>query len=221
MAQVDEPAGTAGEPLGTIGGDAPGGVTGKAQRAAEEVSGRAQEGAGQLAGQAQEKAQQLGGQASGRMREQVDTRSTQAGEQVRSLADAMRRTGDTLRNEGKETPARLTDGAAERAERLGGYLTESDADRILSDVEGFARRQPWLVAAGGFVLGLLGSRLLKASSSRRYQESTGGSARLSGRSELAGSVGEPDVVFEPDVPPVPPVPSATPAAAGSSLPDAL
>ncbi len=216
MAQVDEPAGTA-------GGDGPEpGVTDKAQRAAGEVSGRAQESAGQLAGQAQAKAQELGGQASGRMREQVDTRSTQAGEQVTSLADAMRRTGETLRGEGKETPARLTDGAAERAERLGGYLTESDADRILRDVEDFARRQPWLVAAGGFVLGLLGSRLLKASSSRRFQQAAGGGGAASGRPGLPGSIPEPEVVFEPDVPAAPPaVPPATPAAAGSSLPDPL
>jgi hypothetical protein len=213
MAQIDDPAGTA------VGEPTTGQAKEKPQRAAQEVSGRAREGAEQVAGQAQEKAQQLRGQASGRMREQVDTRSTQAGEQVQSLADAMRRTGETLRNEGKEGPARLTDGAAERAERLGGYLTDSDADRILRDVESFARRQPWLVAAGGFVLGLLGSRVLKASSSRRYQESMeGGGWRAPGRSELAGTGGGRDVVFEPDVPPaMPAVPPATPAPAGSPL----
>ena len=68
---------------------------------------------------------------------------------MRSLADALRRTGENMRSEGKEGPARVTDGVAERAERLGGYLTESDSNRILSDVEDFARRQPWPLAEPG------------------------------------------------------------------------
>ena len=203
MAQVDDPAAMAGSES----------TTGQTKQKAQEVGQRARDSAGQVAGQAQEKAQQFRGQASGRMREQVDSRSTQAGEQVRSLADAMRRTGETLRNDGNEAPAKMTDVAAERAERLGGYLTESDADRIFRDVEDFARRQPWLVAAGGFVLGFLGSRLLKASSSRRYQESMGGGTwSASGRPELAGTGGSPEIAFEPDVPAsVPPVPPATAA----------
>ena len=50
------------------------------------------------------------------------------------------------------------------------YLTDSDADRILGDVEDFGRRQPWAVIGGGVVLGLLASRFLKASSTRRYEE---------------------------------------------------
>ena len=211
MAQVDDPATTAGSES----------TTGQAKEKAQQVGERAREGAGQVAGQAQEKAQEFRTQASGRMREQVDSRSTQAGEQARSLADAMRRTGETLRTEGKEGPAKVTDAAAERAERLGGYLTESDADRILRDVEDFARRQPWLVAAGGFIAGLLGSRLLKASSSRRYEESMGrGTWSASGRSQFAATGGAPDVVFEPDVPPTTPaIPPATPPPSRSPVPE--
>ena len=49
-------------------------------------------------------------------------------------------------------------------------MKESDADRILSDVEDFARSNPWAVAAGGLALGFVASRVLKASSSRRYEE---------------------------------------------------
>ena len=124
----------------------------------------------ETAQQVQEKTQQVRGQAGGRLREEIDTRSTQAGEQVTSTADAMRRVGEQLRGEGNEAPARLADQAAERAQRLGGYLTEANADRILSDVENFARRQPWLVGIGGVVLGFLASRFVKASSSRRYEQ---------------------------------------------------
>ena len=65
--------------------------------------------------------------------------------------------------------ARYAEQAADRAERLGGYLHEADGDRILRDVEDFGRRRPWAVVAGGLALGFMASRLLKASSSERYR----------------------------------------------------
>ena len=154
-------------------GSQSGSTGGRPQEKVKETAQQVQEKAQPAVDQAREKTQELRGQAGGRLREQVDTRSTQAGEQVTSIADAMRRTGEQLRSDGKEGPARVTDQAAERAERVGGYLRDSDADRILGDVEAFARRQPWAVAAGGVVLGFIASRFLKASSSRRYQASAG------------------------------------------------
>jgi hypothetical protein len=120
--------------------------------------------------QAKEKAQEAAGEAKGRVREQVDQRSTDAGQQVASTAGDLRSVGEELRKQGKDTPAKLAEQAAERTERLGSYLTESDADRILGDVEDFARRQPWAVVAGGLALGFAASRFLKASSSQRYQQ---------------------------------------------------
>ena len=149
---------------------------------------------GQAQQKVQEKAQEMRGQVSGRVREQVDTRSTQAGEQVTTVADALRRTGDTLRTEGNQAPAKVTDAVAQRADRLGGYLRDSDADAILSDIENMARRQPWLFAAGGLVLGLVASRFLKASSGNRYQWQDGRS-----RGYVSPADSEPEVVFEPDV----------------------
>ena len=52
---------------------------------------------------------------------------------------------------------------------MGDYLKGASGDRILRDVEDFARRQPMLVAAAGLALGFAASRFLKASSSRRYE----------------------------------------------------
>jgi glucan phosphorylase len=118
---------------------------------------------------AQEKAQEVAGQARSRLQREVDERSTQAGEQVRSTASDLRSVSHELRNQGKDTPARLADQTAERVERVGGYLAESDADRILRDVEDFGRRQPLAVLAGGIALGMVAARFLKASSSRRYR----------------------------------------------------
>jgi hypothetical protein len=109
------------------------------------------------------------GQARGRLREQVDQRSTKAGDQVHSTAQDMRNVAEQLRNQGKDTPARVAEQVADRAESFGSYLRDADGERLLRDVEDFTRRQPWLVAAGGLALGFATSRFLKASSSRRYQ----------------------------------------------------
>ena len=117
----------------------------------------------------QEKAQELKGTAGERVRQEVDARSTEAGTQLQGTAAAMRRTTEQLRQEGNEGPARAMDFVAERAERLGSYLTGANADQVLRDVEGFARRQPWLVAVGGATAGFFAARFLKASSSARYQ----------------------------------------------------
>ena len=82
----------------------------------------------------------------------------------------MRSVSEQLREQGKDQPAKLAEQAADRAERLGGYLRDNDADRILGDVEDFGRRQPWAVIAGGVAVGFLASRFLKASSTRRYDQ---------------------------------------------------
>ena len=117
----------------------------------------------------QEKAQEVKSQAGGRLREELDTRSTQAGEQVESVSQAMRRTADSLREEGKEGPAGMVEQITSRLERVGGYLREADADRMLTGAEDFARRRPWAVAAGAGIVGFVASRFLKASSTQRYQ----------------------------------------------------
>ena len=130
-----------------------------------------QEKAREVAGQAQDKARGAAGRARGRIGQEVDRRSTRAGEQVSSNASDARSVADELRKQGKDTPARYVEQAADRAERLGGYLQESDGDRILRDVEDFARRNPWAVAAAGLLVGFAASRMLKASSGDRYRSS--------------------------------------------------
>jgi hypothetical protein len=167
----------------------------KAQEVAGEVKGRTQE----AAGQAQEKVQEAAEQAQGMVREQVDQRSTQAGEKVAETAQDMRSVGEELRKQGKDGPAKLADRAAERTERLGSYLTESDGDKLLSDVEDFGRRQPLAVLAGGLVVGVAAARFLKASSRGRY------------RSRMASD--QPTRELQPPVPSQPPMAPAEPVGA--------
>jgi hypothetical protein len=131
--------------------------------------------AADVAGQAQEKAQQAAGQARDQVRSQIDQRSTDAGQKVSEQGSDLRAVGDQLREQGKDGPAKLADQAAHHVERAGSWLSESDADKILHDVEDAARKNPWAVVAGGVVLGFAASRFLKASSSDRYQARTIGS----------------------------------------------
>jgi hypothetical protein len=120
---------------------------------------------------AQDKARGALGQARGRLSDQVDQRSTQAGERVAGTAADVRSIAEELRNQGKDAPANLAEQVAGQADRVGDYLKGASGDRILRDVEDFARRQPWLVAAGALALGFAASRFLKASSGRRYESS--------------------------------------------------
>jgi hypothetical protein len=111
-------------------------------------------------------------QAKARMREQLDQRSTQACEQVSATAEALRTTSRQLRDQGQDAPAQAADKVAHHAERLGGYLSESNADRILGDLEDFGRRQPLAVVGFGVVAGFVASRFIKASSRERYESRT-------------------------------------------------
>ena len=118
---------------------------------------------------AQDKARGAIGQARGRISDQVDQRSTEAGERIAGTASDVRSIADELRSQGKDAPANLAEQVAGQADRVGDYLKGASGDRILRDVEDFARRQPMLVAAAGLALGFAASRFLKASSSRRYE----------------------------------------------------
>ena len=183
-----------------VGGESGAGQSQGAQVAEQvkEKAEQAKEKAQPAIGQAREKAQELRGQAASRAREQVDMRSTQAGEQARSIADAVRRTGDHLRSEGKEQPAKVAEQAAERAERLASYLTESDGDRILRDAQDLVRRQPWLVAAAAGAAGFLAARFLRASGTGGDgQPSTDGRPSMLQHPEESARALEPPVARAP------------------------
>jgi hypothetical protein len=143
------------------------------QMSEQGATAQAKDKAQEVAGQAQEKAQEAAGQARDRIRGQSDDRSSQAGQQVTGHAEDLRSVGQSLREQGKDQPAKIADQAADRLQRAGSWLTDSDADRILGDVEDFARKNPWALMAGGVALGFAASRMLKASSRDRYHSGSG------------------------------------------------
>jgi hypothetical protein len=159
-----------GTPPGSTGGSqGSGGAQEKAQQVVGDAKEKTKEQAQQVKDQAQQQAQQVKEQAGGRLKTEVDRRSTQAGEQVNSQAQALRSTAQQLREQGQDGPAKAAEQMSERVQRVGSYLQESDGERILDDVEDFARRNPWAVVAGGVIVGIAASRLLKASSIERSQ----------------------------------------------------
>jgi hypothetical protein len=123
----------------------------------------------QVKEQVQDAAAQAKGQTREQLRGQINSRSTEAGEQLSSTAQAVRRASEQLREEGKEGPAKLVEGLAERGERLGSYLKRADGDQLLRDLEDLGRKQPWLFVGGSAVAGFLASRFMKASSGSRYR----------------------------------------------------
>jgi hypothetical protein len=143
--------------------------------------------------QIQEVAQSAGSRTQEVVRNQIDERSTQVGDEVTSVAEGLRAVGDQLREQENSRGAQLATQAADRAETVGGYLRDSDADRLLRDAEDFGRRQPLLVLGGSLILGIAAARFLKASSQKRYE---------SGPSASGGQVSPPAIrsVPEPQLP---------------------
>jgi hypothetical protein len=176
---------------------------------ADGTVGEAQDKAQEVAGEAQEKAKEAAGKAQESVRAQIDDRSTQVGERVIGTAGDLRSVGEELRKQGKDTPAKLADRAAEETEKVGSYLKENGPDKMLEDVEDFGRQRPWAVLAGGVAVGVLAARFLKASSRGRYQQRNGAGA-------TTGTPGTSQQPIRRAVEPV--VPPTTPALAPNAAP---
>jgi len=142
----------------------PGGAVAEVKEKGEELVSSTQE-------QLSTKAHQLGEDLSFQVREQLDRRSTHAGEQVQAVGHALQSGIEQLRSEGKDVPAKVMTQVAERAEDLGTYLQSAQADRMLTDLERFARRRPWVTAGIGAFAGFVASRFVKATADRRYDAS--------------------------------------------------
>jgi hypothetical protein len=100
----------------------------------------------------------------------------QAADQIGGIGSAFHRTGETLRREDQTRFADVADNVARGMDRVADYLRESDGRTIARDIEQLARRQPALVFAGAFVLGLAASRFFKSSNPgyrREFEEEEG------------------------------------------------
>lgn len=109
------------------------------------------------------------GQARGLVIDQIDRRTTDLGGVVNEHVNNLRQMSRNLRDQGQQGTANLVEGAADRLEGVSSYLTNTDGNRIVHDVESLARKQPIFTAMVGLTAGIIAARVLKASATQRYQ----------------------------------------------------
>jgi hypothetical protein len=167
--------------------------SGSGQRAIDQ----AKQTAGNVTEQAKEQAGQLADQARTQVTSRISGQKERAAEGLGSMAQALRQTGQQLRDQDQSGVTQYVDQAAEQVERLSNYLRQNEVGDLVNDVERFARRQPALFISGAFTIGLLAARFLKSSSpqsqpsrgytgSRMYNDSGYGTSGY-GYSRPAGS----------------------------------
>lgn len=119
-----------------------------------------------------------------RVRAEVDTRSSRAAVELKAFAVAMHASASSLREQGHGREADTVDQLAGRADRLAAHLATATTDDLLEDARrlsreaaAFARREPALVVAGAFTIGLLIPKVLDALASKRASGRSRGSTR--------------------------------------------
>ena len=179
------------EPLKTRPGNVSSGTGQKStSNGGDGIVEQAQQKVGEVASQVQEKAGEMVEQVRRTASTRLDQQKDQATGSLWSVANAIRRTGEELRDKDQGAIAQVTDKAAEQVERLSSFLGHRDVNQIVNEVQHFARRQPGLFLGGAFALGLLGARFLKSSSQSSQSSEldySGQAYRVSG--EGAGNYG--------------------------------
>jgi hypothetical protein len=147
------------------------GSTGSSMSAGDmyETSPSTESGAGgvvkEVMGQAQEKTKQVMDQAQEKAFSALSDRKSQAAEGLGSVAQAIRQTGENLRQQDQATVvAEYADKVANQVERFSNQLRERDVQQFVGDAQDLARRQPGLFLGGAFALGVFLARFLKSSS---------------------------------------------------------
>lgn len=92
----------------------------------------------------------------------IEGQKERIADQIHGVADAIRRTGDALREEDQGALSNVTGQLGERADRAAEYLRGHSSRELLSEVERFARRQPSIFIGAAFSLGLAAARFLKS-----------------------------------------------------------
>jgi hypothetical protein len=136
---------------------------------------RAQQTASPLVEQVQDKAGQAMDVAKQQTTSRLAEQKDHAAESLGAIADALRQSGQRLREQNQGAVAPYAERAAAGIERASGYLRQRDVNQIVTEVEGYARRQPAVFLGGAAALGLLAARFLKASRRQHDSAATGAS----------------------------------------------
>ena len=104
---------------------------------------------------------------------QLTTQKDRALDGLGGVADAARKTTQSLREHQHETLAGYVEQAADQIERFSRNLKNKDVGELVRDAQGLARRQPALFVGSAFAIGLLGARFFKSSSPDRGMNRSG------------------------------------------------
>ena len=104
---------------------------------------------------------------------QLTTQKDRALDGLGGVADAARKTTQSLREHQHETLAGYVEQAADQIERFSRNLKNKDVGELVRDAQGLARRQPALFVGSAFAIGLLGARFFKSSSPDRGTNRSG------------------------------------------------
>lgn len=139
-----------------------------AEKVAEEtkqVVDQAQDKAGELTSTVKQQTRQAADEAADQARTMADARKEDVVYELEGVAHALRDVGDTLRDQDQGHLAKYSNEAADRIDRVQGYLSQRNVSELLTDAEDFGRRQPELFLGGAFTAGLLIGRFFKSSAS--------------------------------------------------------
>jgi len=145
--------------------------------------------AGQVADKVQEKAGPVVEQVQQQAQTQLTTQKDRAAEGLGSVAQALRQTGEHLRNDQQAAVASYAEQATQKVDQLASYLRERDLGDMVGEVERFARREPALFLGGAFVAGVLAARFLKSSGRQVDNTGQGAQAGYRGYSGYSGGSG--------------------------------
>ena len=95
------------------------------------------------------------------------------------VAQALRQTGQQVREQDQGAVAQYIDGAADQLERISDQLQTQDLGQLVEATERFARRQPVLFVGSALAVGFLATRFLR-SSGRQPDAETGYSPAIAG-----------------------------------------
>lgn len=123
-----------------------------------------------IVGQAREHASEVTEQVRQRAVSTATTQKDQLAGTLSSVAQALQSAGRDIEGPAASAVSPVLDRLAGSVERVADYLQDRDVNDVMFDSEQFARRNPGLIIAGGFMLGVLGARFLKSSAPEMDRE---------------------------------------------------
>lgn len=147
------------------------------------------DGLDRTAEQAKESARETMHEAGRQVNETAERQKYAVADQAGSVADALRKTGDELRQQDQGWLADAAQRLAEGADKLAGELRDQDMSSLLSRTQEFARRRPATFLGGAVAAGFLLTRFMKSSDRGEHHRTSNRTSAgfTEARSDVMGS----------------------------------